>query len=74
MNKIMVIGYGQHQIYGYLNGKAVLAGTVILYSNMWKQFIPSEAGVIIDRLVIPSMVDFDSLHISTDSLLNYNLA
>ena len=40
----------------------------MLFSNMWKQFILSETGLIIDKLVIPSMVDFDSMLIGVDSL------
>lgn len=38
---------------------------------MWKQFSPHDVGVIIDQLVIPSMVDFDSLLIGIDSLQPY---
>jgi len=39
-----------------------------LFNNMWKQFVPSENAVIIDRLEIPSMVDIDSIFVSIDSL------
>ena len=41
---------------------------MVLFSNMWKQFVPSESGLIIDRLVIPPMVDFDSILVNIDSL------
>jgi len=55
-------------VHGYLGDKLVLSSTVVLFSNMWKQFIPSENGVIIDRLVIPPMIDFDSLLVHIDSI------
>jgi hypothetical protein len=45
-----------------------------LFSNIWKQFIPSDQGLIVDRLVIPPMVDFDSMLIGIDSLQPYYLA
>ncbi len=66
--------YGQHVVHGYLGEKLVLSSTVVLFSNMWKQFIPSENGVIIDRLVIPSMIDFDSLLVHIDNLQSYHIA
>lgn len=38
---------------------------------MWKQFVPAETGLVIDELVIPPMVDFDSLVVQVDSLLPF---
>ena len=57
-----------------MGDKLVLQAQVVLFSNMWKQFVPTEQGVIIDRLVIPSMADFDSMLIGIDSLQPFYLA
>jgi hypothetical protein len=34
--------YGHHEVKGYLGEKLVMQGTVVLFSNLWKQFSPSE--------------------------------
>ena len=61
-------------MHGYLGEKLVLSSTVVLFSNMWKQFIPSDNGVVIDKLVIPPMIDFDSLLVHIDNLQPYHIA
>lgn len=66
--------YGHHEIRGYFNGKLVLQGSVVLFSNLWKQFMPAESGVVVDKVVLPSMVDFDSMMVGVDSLQPYHIA
>lgn len=49
----------------------MLQAPVMLFSNMWKQFMPSES-IVIDKLIIPSMVDFDSVLVEVNSLQSYH--
>lgn len=58
---------------GFYKGQVVLKAPVVLFSHMWKQFIPSET-IVIDKLVIPPMVDFDSMMITRDGGISSNAA
>jgi len=44
-----------------------MAADVFLFSNFWTLLMPAEP-VVIDELVIPPGVDFDSLMVTVNSL------
>ena len=47
-----------------------MAADVFLFSNVWTLLLPAEP-VVVDELVLPAGVDFDSLIVSVDSLQGF---
>ena len=54
-------------------GIPVLDQAIGLYNYMWKKFLPMDP-IVIDQLIIPAGVDFDSLSIGVDSSNSFVIA
>ena len=67
------VGAQEFTVRGFFEGQEVLAANVVLFSHTWTLLLPVEP-VVIDELILPAGVDFDSLIVHVDSLQGFFVA
>ncbi|CDW86369.1 UNKNOWN [Stylonychia lemnae] len=65
--------YGEYVIQASYKGQPVVQQHIGLFNTMWKKFVPMDQ-IVIDELIIPAGVDFDSVSLAVDNVQNYYIA